>query len=86
METLEQGKSYSVEELLGFLSDNNRSNLLLQTMSKIDLLKLPRNENFVVTEIQTVYLHRMSCKNPGSYLMNNEYKIYRINQVSKGII
>lgn len=80
MKTLEQGNYYSVEELLGFLSDNFRDNVLLQTMSKDNLLTLPRSEKFVVTEIQTVYLHRMSCNSPDSYLIDSEYKVYQIAQ------
>ena len=80
MKTLEQGNYYSVEELLGFLSDNYRHNVLLQTMSKINLLTLPRSDKFIVTEIQTVFLHRMSCNSPDSYLIDNEYKVYRITQ------
>ena len=51
MKTLEQGNYYSVEELLGFLSDNYQYNVLLQTQSKINLLTLPRSEKFIVTRI-----------------------------------
>lgn len=84
MKTLVQGNYYTVEELLGFLSDNYRQNVFLQTVSKINLITLPRSEKLIITEIQTVYLHRMSCNSPDSYLIDDEYKVYRITQDSKG--
>ena len=75
MEELELREIYTVDFLLNFLSNNYRQNAFLASAHNVDLLSLPRASEFIVDDIQSVYVHE--CVNPNTYT-KNEAKIYRI--------
>jgi len=72
---LELGKSYTVDFLLNFLSQNYRQNIFLASVNGLDLTSLPRDKKFIVYEIQSSFLHK--CVNPDTYA-KNETKIYHV--------
>jgi hypothetical protein len=78
-EELEIGKSYTVDYLLNFLSQNYRHNVCLASANSVDLISLPRNKEFIVHEIQSDFLHQ--CVDPSTYT-KNETKIFHIRSIS----
>lgn len=78
---LEKGKSYSVRELLMFLESNYQRNIHLASSSISDLLNLPSNREFVVTDIRSIFLHNFALNSKThniGYNMTNEYRLYYI--------
>lgn len=76
---LKLGNNYTVEFLLNFLSENYQKNVSIISSNCKDLLSLPRDKEFVVSDFQQVYLHRFS--KPSTYLQNTEAKIYYIEMI-----
>jgi len=76
---LELGKSYTVEFLLNFLSENYRQNIFLASTNNINLISLPRDNKYVVYDIQSPFLHRF---NERGYILNNsDFKLYYLKLV-----
>jgi hypothetical protein len=78
---LELDHSYTVDFLLEFLSQNYRQNVFLGSVNEINLLSLPRDKNYIISDIQPIYLHRFSSTNPNSYILNNDFTLYFLKPV-----
>ena len=73
---LELGKSYTVDFLLNFLSETYRQNIFLVSSNIVDLTALPHDKKFVVSDIQSTFLHKFI--KPETYIKNTETKLYHI--------
>ena len=76
---LELGKSYTIDSLLNFLSQNYRQNIFLVSTNVVDLTVLPRDKELIVSDIQSIFLHKFT--KPDTYIKNTETKLYHLKQV-----
>jgi hypothetical protein len=73
---LQLGNIYTGEFLQNFLSQDYRQNLFLASTNDLNLMSLPRENKYIVYDIQSAFLHRFS---EHSYLQNySDFKFYYI--------
>jgi len=76
---LKKGLIYSQNELINFLSDNFRDNVLLVSEEPLNLLECSSEAKFEIKNIEEKWLHKFN--NINAYNETNRYMLFYIKQI-----